>query len=186
MSNYNFEADTGKILDIVIHSLYSNKEIFLRELVSNSSDAIDKLRYLALSDKKLADVSDEAAITITADAEAKTLTISDTGIGMSKEDLQSSLGTIARSGTKNFLEAMSQAKADGADAESDKLALIGQFGVGFYSAFMVADKVSVLTKKAGTDEAFLWCLTAENGYQIEEAEKQAPGTQIASSERRRG
>ena len=88
MSNYNFEADTGKILDIVIHSLYSNKEIFLRELVSNSSDAIDKLRYLALSDKKLADVSDEAAITITADAE-EILTISDTGIGMSKEELQS-------------------------------------------------------------------------------------------------
>ena len=178
MSNYNFEADTGKILDIVIHSLYSNKEIFLRELVSNSSDAIDKLRYLALSDKKLADVSDEAAITITADAEAKTLTISDTGIGMSKEELQSSLGTIARSGTKSFLEAMSQAKADGADAESDKLALIGQFGVGFYSAFMVADKVSVLTKKAGTDEAFLWVSDGRSGYQIEEAEKQTPGTQI--------
>ena len=178
MSNYNFEADTGKILDIVIHSLYSNKEIFVRELVSNSSDAIDKLRYLALSDKTLADVSDEAAITITADAEAKSLTISDTGIGMSKEELQSSLGTIARSGTKSFLEAMSQAKAEGENAEHDKLALIGQFGVGFYSAFMVADKVSVLTKKAGTDEAYRWVSDGRSGYQIEEADKQAHGTQI--------
>ena len=178
MSNYNFEADTGKILDIVIHSLYSNKEIFVRELVSNSSDAIDKLRYLALSDKTLADVSDAAAITITADAEAKSLTISDTGIGMSKEELQSSLGTIARSGTKSFLEAMSQAKAEGESAEHDKLALIGQFGVGFYSAFMVADKVSVLTKKAGTDEAYRWVSDGRSGYQIEEADKQAHGTQI--------
>ena len=178
MSNYNFEADTGKILDIVIHSLYSNKEIFVRELVSNSSDAIDKLRYLALSDKTLADVSDAAAITITADAEAKSLTISDTGIGMSKEELQSSLGTIARSGTKSFLEAMSQAKAEGENAEHDKLALIGQFGVGFYSAFMVADKVSVLTKKAGTDEAYRWVSDGRSGYQIEEADKQAHGTQI--------
>lgn len=178
MSNYNFEADTGKILDIVIHSLYSNKEIFVRELVSNSSDAIDKLRYLALSDKTLADVSDDAAITITADAEAKSLTISDTGIGMSKEELQSSLGTIARSGTKSFLEAMSQAKTEGENAEHDKLALIGQFGVGFYSAFMVADKVSVLTKKAGTDEAYRWVSDGRSGYQIEEADKQAHGTQI--------
>lgn len=178
MSNYNFEADTGKILDIVIHSLYSNKEIFVRELVSNSSDAIDKLRYLALSNKTLADVSDEAAITITADAEAKSLTISDTGIGMSKEELQSSLGTIARSGTKSFLEAMSQAKTEGENAEHDKLALIGQFGVGFYSAFMVADKVSVLTKKAGTDEAYRWVSDGRSGYQIEEADKQAHGTQI--------
>ena len=179
MSNYNFEADTGKILDIVIHSLYSNKEIFLRELVSNSSDAIDKLRYLAVSDKTLSDLTDEFAIAITADKKAKSLTISDNGIGMDESELTQSLGTIARSGTKSFLEALSSQKSqkDSKDKSAD-VSLIGQFGVGFYSAFMVADKVEVLTRKAGTNEAYLWSSDGRSGYSIEPAEKAEHGTII--------
>ena len=133
MSLHQFEADTGKILDIVIHSLYSNKEIFLRELVSNSSDAIDKLRYLSATDKKLSDLAENFAITISVDKKAKQLVISDNGIGMSEEDLTQSLGTIARSGTKSFLEAMSAAKSD---EKNKDVSLIGQFGVGFYSGLV--------------------------------------------------
>ena len=176
MSSYDFEADTGKILDIVIHSLYSNKEIFLRELVSNSSDAIDKLRYLSASNKAYSDLADEFAITISADSKAKVLTIADNGIGMSEEELTQALGTIARSGTKSFLEAIEAQKSD--DDQSDNLPLIGQFGVGFYSAFMVADKVEVLTCKAGTNDAYLWLSDGRNGYQIERAEKANHGTII--------
>ena len=175
MSLHQFEADTGKILDIVIHSLYSNKEIFLRELVSNSSDAIDKLRYLSATDKKLSDLAENFAITISVDKKAKQLVISDNGIGMSEEDLTQSLGTIARSGTKSFLEAMSAAKSD---EKNKDVSLIGQFGVGFYSAFMVADKVELLTKKAGTNEAFLWSSDGKTGYEIEASEKAEHGTVI--------
>ena len=176
MANHAFEADTGKILDIVIHSLYSNKEIFLRELVSNSSDAIDKLRYLALSDKALSELDDGYEITLTINADKKQLIISDNGIGMDEEELRASLGTIARSGTKSFLDALGQ--ADAKDGEGDNLSLIGQFGVGFYSAFMVADKVEVLTRKAGTDSAFLWSSDGRTGYDIEQSEKPSHGTII--------
>ena len=182
MSSHNFEADTGKILDIVIHSLYSNKEIFLRELVSNASDAIDKLRYLSVSDKKLSDLTDAFAVTITADKRAKTLTISDNGIGMDEDEVIASLGTIARSGTKSFLEALGsqkdkKAKSKDSDNAAD-VSLIGQFGVGFYSAFMVADKVEVLTRKAGTNKAYLWSSDGRTGYDIEAAEKAEHGTMI--------
>ena len=176
MANHAFEADTGKILDIVIHSLYSNKDIFLRELVSNSSDAIDKLRYLALSDKALSDLDDGYEITLMINADKKQLIISDNGIGMDEEELRASLGTIARSGTKSFLDALGQ--ADAKDGEGDNLSLIGQFGVGFYSAFMVADKVEVLTRKAGTDNAFLWSSDGRTGYNIEQSEKPSHGTII--------
>ena len=182
MSSHNFEADTGKILDIVIHSLYSNKEIFVRELVSNASDAIDKLRYLSVSDKKLSDLTDAFAVTISADKRAKTLTISDNGIGMDKDEVIASLGTIARSGTKSFLEALgSQKDKKAKEKDSDNAAdvsLIGQFGVGFYSAFMVADKVEVLTRKAGTNDATLWSSDGRTGYDIEAAEKAEHGTII--------
>ena len=182
MSSHNFEADTGKILDIVIHSLYSNKEIFLRELVSNASDAIDKLRYLSVSDKKLSDLTDAFAVTIAADKRAKTLTISDNGIGMDKDEVIASLGTIARSGTKSFLEALGSQKdkkAKGKDSDNAAdVSLIGQFGVGFYSAFMVADKVEVLTRKAGTNNATLWSSDGRTGYDIEAAEKAEHGTII--------
>ena len=182
MSSHNFEADTGKILDIVIHSLYSNKEIFLRELVSNASDAIDKLRYLSVSDKKLSDLTDAFAVTIAADKKAKTLTISDNGIGMDKDEVIASLGTIARSGTKSFLEALGSQKdkkAKGKDSDNAAdVSLIGQFGVGFYSAFMVADKVEVLTRKAGSNNATLWSSDGRTGYDIEAAEKAEHGTII--------
>ena len=179
MTNHAFEADTGKILDIVIHSLYSNKEIFLRELVSNSSDAIDKLRYLALSDKALSDLADSYEITLVADKDKKQLVISDNGIGMDDSELQASLGTIARSGTKSFLEALGN--KDKADAEGENLSLIGQFGVGFYSAFMVADKVEVLTRKAGTDSAYLWSSDGRTGYEISQSDKPQHGTIITLS-----
>ena len=179
MTNHVFEADTGKILDIVIHSLYSNKEIFLRELVSNSSDAIDKLRYLALSDKALSDLADSYEITLVADKDKKQLVISDNGIGMDDSELQASLGTIARSGTKSFLEALGN--KDKADAEGENLSLIGQFGVGFYSAFMVADKVEVLTRKAGTDSAYLWSSDGRTGYEISQSDKPQHGTIITLS-----
>ena len=179
MTNHAFEADTGKILDIVIHSLYSNKEIFLRELVSNSSDAIDKLRYLALSDKALSDLADSYEIKLVADKDKKQLVISDNGIGMDDSELQASLGTIARSGTKSFLEALGN--KDKADAEGENLSLIGQFGVGFYSAFMVADKVEVLTRKAGTDNAYLWSSDGRTGYEISQSDKPQHGTIITLS-----
>ena len=173
MKQHAFEADTGKILDIVIHSLYSNKEIFLRELISNASDAVDKLRYLAVSDKSLSDLTDEFQISLLADAKAKTLTISDNGIGMSDEEMAQSLGTIARSGTKSFMEALHNSTD-----KSENLSLIGQFGVGFYSAFMVADKVEVLSRKAGTDAAFLWSSDGRSGYSVTPSEKADHGTVI--------
>ena len=173
MTQHAFEADTGKILDIVIHSLYSNKEIFLRELISNASDAVDKLRYMAVSDKSLSDLTDEFHISLLADAKAKTLTISDNGIGMSDEEMAQSLGTIARSGTKSFMEALNNSTD-----KSENLSLIGQFGVGFYSAFMVADKVEVLSRKAGTDAAFLWSSDGRSGYSITSSEKADHGTVI--------
>ncbi|EAI0083780.1 molecular chaperone HtpG, partial [Campylobacter coli] len=153
-----------------IHSLYSNKEIFLRELVSNSSDALDKLNFLSVSDDKYKSLKFEPRIDIKIDKDKKTLTISDNGIGMDKDDLINNLGTIAKSGTKSFLENLS------GDAKKDSQ-LIGQFGVGFYSAFMVASKIEVLSKKALDDKAYLWISDA-NGYEIEDATKEEQGTSI--------
>ena len=176
-----FEADTGKILDIVINSLYSNKEIFLRELISNASDAIDKRRYMAATDQSLH--SDEpAAIKLIADSKAKTLTIQDNGIGLSSDDMASSLGTIARSGSKAFLEQVEQATADQEKgkkkSKESAFSLIGQFGVGFYSAFMVADKVEVISLKAGETTAHKWTSDGRSGYQVEESERATAGTDI--------
>ncbi|EMS9467662.1 molecular chaperone HtpG, partial [Campylobacter coli] len=151
-------------------SLYSNKEIFLRELVSNSSDALDKLNFLSVSDDKYKSLKFEPRIDIKIDKDKKTLTISDNGIGMDKDDLINNLGTIAKSGTKSFLENLS------GDAKKDSQ-LIGQFGVGFYSAFMVASKIEVLSKKALDDKAYLWISDA-NGYEIEDATKEEQGTSI--------
>ena len=151
MSN-KFEADTGKILDIVINSLYSEREIFLRELVYNASDALDKRKYLGLTDKKINNSSDVSEIRIEVNNKEKILTISDNGIGMNEEDLKSSLGTIARSGTKAFLE---QVASNSKDKKSD-MSMIGQFGVGFYASFMVADSVEVVSKKAGEEQAWKW------------------------------
>ncbi len=171
-----FEADTGKILDIVINSLYSNREIFLRELISNASDALDKRRYLAVTDQSLQS-DDTPTITLIADAKAKTLKIRDNGIGLSEDDMISSLGTIARSGSKSFLEQVEAAQASANDKD-DAFSLIGQFGVGFYSAFMVADKVEVLSLKAGEKTAHLWSSDGRTGYGISSAQKQSAGTDI--------
>jgi len=173
MSN-KFEADTGKILDIVINSLYSEREIFLRELVSNASDALDKRKYLGLTDKKINNSSDASEIKIEVNNKEKTLTISDNGIGMNEEDLKSSLGTIARSGTKAFLE---QVASNSKDKKSD-MSMIGQFGVGFYASFMVADSVEVVSKKAGEEQAWKWSSDGKTGFDLVKTDKVTSGTSI--------
>ncbi|MDD4555882.1 MAG: molecular chaperone HtpG [Alphaproteobacteria bacterium] len=166
----NFQAEVSKLLDIVVNSLYSDKQIFLRELISNASDACDKLRYLALTNQELGTKAGKLQITVLPDDKEKTLVIQDNGIGMNKEDLINHLGTIAKSGTADFLK---NAKENGSVVD-----LIGQFGVGFYSAFMVANKVEVLTKKAGEEKAYLWTSNGVDGYEIVEAEKQQNGTEV--------
>ena len=173
MSN-KFEADTGKILDIVINSLYSEREIFLRELVSNASDALDKRKYLGLTDKKINNSSDASEIKIEVNNKEKILTISDNGIGMNEEDLKSSLGTIARSGTKAFLE---QVAGNTKDKKAD-MSMIGQFGVGFYASFMVADSVEVVSKKAGEEQAWKWSSDGKTGFDLVETDKETAGTSI--------
>jgi len=158
---HSFQAEVSRILDLMVHSVYTEKEIFLRELISNASDALDKLRYLALTDSSLMDGdAGELAITLTADKTAKTLAVRDNGIGMSGQELVDNLGTIARSGTKAFLDQMSAEKAGGGD-------LIGQFGVGFYSAFMVADRIEVVSRGAGSAEANRWVSTGGGGFTVE-------------------
>jgi len=176
MSNMEkkFEADTGKILDIVINSLYSEREIFVRELISNASDAIDKKKYLALTNKSINDTSDPFEIKIEVNSKENTIKISDNGIGMDEEDLINSLGTIARSGTKAFLEQFNKSKDD----KKEDVNLIGQFGVGFYASFMVADKVEVLSKKAGTDKSWKWISDGKSGYNLEKGDKINSGTEL--------
>lgn len=166
----NFQAEVNKMLGIVINSLYSEKYIFLRELVSNASDACDKLKYLQLTTPDIAKGNGELKITITPNDKENTLTVADNGIGMNKEDLISHLGTIAKSGTADFVANM---KENGSPAD-----LIGQFGVGFYSAFMVAKKVEILTRKAGEEKAWLWVSDGADGFEISEAEKTGIGTEI--------
>ena len=173
MSN-KFEADTGKILDIVINSLYSEREIFLRELVSNASDALDKRKYLGLTNKKIDNSSATSEIKIEVNSKEKTLIISDNGIGMNEEDLKSSLGTIARSGTKAFLEQMAESNKE----KKPDMSLIGQFGVGFYASFMVADSVEVLSKKAGEEDAWKWTSDGKTGFDLEKTVKEDVGTSI--------
>lgn len=167
---FTFQAEVSRLLDIVAHSLYSEKEIFLRELISNSADACDKLRYEAQSNADLAP-KDGFRITLAADAKKKTLTVSDNGIGMNREDLLDTLGTIARSGTLAFAEKLGKDEAKDAN-------LIGQFGVGFYSAFMVADEVTVITRKAGEADAWVWVSDGTGGFTIDEAARDEPGTTV--------
>ena len=165
MSKQQFQTEVNQLLQLIVHSLYSHPEIFLRELISNSSDALDKLRYLSLTDDRykalVGNGIESPRIDLELDEANKTLTISDTGIGMNEEDLVSHLGTIARSGTKNFLAQLS------GDARKDSN-LIGQFGVGFYSVFMVADKVEVISRKAGEEKTFKWTSDGKTGFDIEE------------------
>ena len=173
MAKQKFRTEVSQLLQLIIHSLYSNKEIFLRELISNSSDAIDKLRYLTVSDKKFKGIefSPRVDIEFNDSEKNKTITISDNGIGMNKDDLVANLGTIARSGTKRFMEQLS------GDSKRDSN-LIGQFGVGFYSSYMVADKVEVVTKKAGEKSAYMWHSDGQTGFNIKEVEKDEHGTTI--------
>ncbi|OSQ39558.1 molecular chaperone HtpG [Thalassospira mesophila] len=168
-----FEAEVSRLLDIVVHSLYSNKDIFLRELISNASDACDKLRYEAISNPDMIAGDSEFKIRLMTDNVRNVLTIIDNGIGMNKADLVENLGTIANSGTAKFVEAMTQAK----DAKKS-VDLIGQFGVGFYSAFMVANKVEVITKKAGDSQAWKWTSDGKGEYTVAETEMDGRGTQI--------
>ena len=172
MSQQPFQTEVSQLLKLIIHSLYSHKEIFLRELISNSSDALDKLRYLTLTKDDFKSFSFDPKVSIEfQDGDDPTLTITDTGIGMSKKELQDNLGTIARSGTKNFLSKLS------GDAKKDSQ-LIGQFGVGFYSSFMVADRVEVSTKKAGNKESWKWVSDGESGFEIKKDLKKDNGTSI--------
>jgi len=169
---HRFEAEVQELLGLMIHSLYTEKDIFLRELISNASDACDKLRIESLTDAALMPEGTELAIELVADEEARTLAIIDNGIGMSRDELVSNLGTIARSGTRAFLDQL-KAKEDGGAAD-----LIGQFGVGFYSAFMVADEVAVVSRRAGSDEAWRWASKADGTYTIEAAERETQGTTV--------
>jgi molecular chaperone HtpG len=166
-----FQAEVSRLLDIVAHSLYSEKQIFLRELISNASDACDRLRYLALTEPKLVADAPEFRVVLTPDKSARTLVVADNGIGMNHDELVENLGTIAHSGTARFVQQLS------GDQRKD-MSLIGQFGVGFYSAFMVAEKVEVLTRKAGDDKAWLWTSDGKGEFTVEPAEKPGRGTTI--------
>ncbi|MFV9846803.1 MAG: ATP-binding protein, partial [Rickettsia aeschlimannii] len=167
-----FDAEVGKILNLMIHSLYSNKEIFMRELISNASDACDKLRYLSQSNSKLVAGDSNFKITVKVDKDNGQIIIRDNGIGMNKDDLIENLGTIARSGTANFLKSLS------GDSKKDNM-LIGQFGVGFYSSFMVADKVTVTSRKAGEDKVYTWESDGLGEYTVSDSDKEfTRGTEI--------
>lgn len=171
MSKREFQTEVNQLLHLIVHSLYSHPEIFLRELVSNASDALDKLKYLTLTEEPFKSIAFDPKIELTLDEEKKILTISDNGIGMNEEDLVAHLGTIARSGTKNFLANLS------GDAKRDSN-LIGQFGVGFYSAFIVSDRVDVVSRKAGEEQAYRWTSDGKTGFEIEPSTRAGQGTSV--------
>jgi molecular chaperone HtpG len=171
LEQHSFGAEVGRLLDLVVHSLYSEREIFLRELVANAADAVDRRRFEALTDANLAPPPD-AKIRIVPDKEASTLLISDDGIGMTRQELIDNLGTIARSGTRAFAQNLASAKPE------DRPSLIGQFGVGFYSAFMVADRVEVTSRKAGSEEAFTWASEGAGQFTLAPAAREQPGTDV--------
>ena len=169
MEKQQFKAESQRLLDLMINSIYTHREIFLREIISNASDAIDKLAYTALTDDKVGLSRDDFAITITRDPENRTLTVSDNGIGMNKAEMEENLGTIAKSGSLGFKQAMEK---------KEDIDIIGQFGVGFYSAFMVASSVTVISRKYGEDTGWKWISDGTDGYTIEETAKDAPGTDV--------
>ncbi|MGN1467073.1 MAG: molecular chaperone HtpG [Ruminococcus sp.] len=171
MAKKQFKSESKRLLDLMINSIYTHKEIFLREIISNASDAIDKLCFLSLTDDKVGMSREDFKITIKADKENRTLTIEDNGIGMDRDDLENNLGTIASSGSYKFRQQLEEKDKENVD-------IIGQFGVGFYSAFMVADKITVITKKYGCDTAYQWQSSGADGYTIKETEKETVGTQI--------
>ncbi len=171
MRKKQFKAESKKLLDMMIHSIYTNREIFIRELISNASDAIDKLYFKSLTDDSVGMSKSDFEIMVAADKDARTITISDNGIGMTAEELEANLGTIAKSGSLNF-------KKDNEEAKKNDIEVIGQFGVGFYSSFMVASKVEAVSKAFGADTAYKWTSEGADGYTIEECEKDEAGTVI--------
>lgn len=175
-TTHEFQAETKELLNLMIHSIYTNHEIFLRELISNASDAIDKLHFASLQDRSILEGNEDYEIFLVPDKDSHTLTISDNGIGMTREEVVENIGTIAKSGTKAFMAQLQKAKEENA-ALNDK-ELIGQFGVGFYSAFMVAEKVTIVTRKAGQESAVRWESTGDGSYTLEDCTKEARGTNI--------
>lgn len=173
MPKKQFKAESKRLLDMMINSIYTHREIFLREIISNASDAIDKLAYLSLTDDKVGMTRDDFNIFIAADEKARTITVSDNGIGMTREELEQNLGIIAKSGSSAF-----KAGLDGAAKESADIDIIGQFGVGFYSAFMVSDKVTVISRAYGADEAWAWESSGADGYTVTACEKASAGTDV--------
>ena len=169
MEKMQFKAESQRLLDLMINSIYTHQEIFLREIISNASDAIDKLAYTALTDDKVGICRDKFAITITRDKQAGILTVSDNGIGMTREEMEENLGTICKSGSLGFKQAMEK---------TEDIDIIGQFGVGFYAAFMVADKVTVISRKYGQENAWKWSSNGTDGYTIEQAQREQPGTDV--------
>ena len=169
MEKYEFKSESKRLLDLMINSIYTNKDIFLRELISNASDALDKLYYRSLTDKEVKVDKEDLEINLEFDEKDRTITITDNGCGMTKEELESNLGTIAKSGSLSFKENMSQ---------EDKVNIIGQFGVGFYSAFMIADKITVTSKSIDSDKAYVWESEGVDGYTITEGKKKKNGTEI--------
>ena len=169
MAKQQFKAESQRLLDLMINSIYTHKEIFLRELISNASDAIDKLAYLSLTDDKVGLNRSDFAITLQYDKKYHTLTVSDNGIGMNREEMEQNLGTICKSGSLQFKQEMEKL---------DEVDIIGQFGVGFYSAFMVADHITVVTKKYGCQQAYRWESDGVDGYTVEPCEKDSVGTDI--------
>ncbi|MCI6097652.1 MAG: molecular chaperone HtpG [Selenomonadaceae bacterium] len=175
-TTHEFQAETKELLNLMIHSIYTNHEIFLRELISNASDAIDKLHFESLQNRDILEGNEDYEIFLVPDKESHTLTISDNGIGMTRDEVVENIGTIAKSGTKAFLEQLQKAKENNAELTDKEM--IGQFGVGFYSAFMVAEKVTITTRKAGTSEAVRWESTGDGSYTLEDCEKESRGTTI--------
>ena len=172
MATKQFKAESKRLLDLMINSIYTHKEIFLRELVSNASDAVDKLYFRSLTDDSVKLKKKDFNIRLALDKDARTITVSDNGIGMTKDELEKNLGTIARSGSFDFKQE---------NEKNPKVDIIGQFGVGFYSAFMVADKVTVLSRAYGSDEAWKWESRGAEGYTIAPCEKDTAGTDIILS-----
>lgn len=170
MAKKQFKSESKRLLDLMINSIYTHKEIFLREIISNASDAIDKLCFISLTDDKVGLDRGDFKIVLKPDKESRTLTITDNGIGMNKDDLENNLGTIASSGSLKFKQSMEE--------KQDDIDIIGQFGVGFYSAFMVAKKITVNTKKYGEDTAYCWQSSGADGYTISEIEKEMPAQRL--------
>ena len=172
MEKKEFKSESKRLLDLMINSIYTNKDIFLRELISNASDALDKIYYRSLTDKKVKVKKDSLEINLSLDKDKRLITITDNGIGMTKEELEENLGTIAKSGSLSFKENMTK---------KEKIDIIGQFGVGFYSAFMVSDKIKVTSLSLDSEDAYTWESSGVDGYTIKKAKKETPGTEIILS-----